>query len=75
MGRVKALLIKDFEAAPLSADEAAMLDEYEQWEAELEHATDLEYFDYWEVKAKHGEVKGCQFPPPPMPNTTNLTGE
>ena len=62
MGRVKALLTKDFEAAPLSADEAAMLDEYEKWEAELEYAFDLEDFDYHDTKA------GCQFPPPHAAN-------
>jgi hypothetical protein len=59
MGRVKALLIKDYEAHPLSADEARMLDEYEQWEAELEHAFELEDYDYWQVKAKCGDVKGA----------------
>jgi hypothetical protein len=67
MGRVKALLIKEYDAQPLSADEAAMLDEYEKWEAELEHAFDLEDFDYHEIK------RGCQFSP--MPNAINLTGK
>ena len=66
MGRMKALLIKDYEAHSLSADEAKMLDEYEQWEAELEHAHELEDFDYHEIK------KGCQFPPP---RAINLRGK
>ena len=66
MGRVKALLIKEYEAHPLSEDEARMLDEYEKWEAELEHAFELEDFDYYEIK------KGCQFPPP---RATNRRGK
>jgi hypothetical protein len=63
---MKDLLIRESEAHLLSADEAKMLDEYEQWEAELQHSTDLEDFDYYEIK------KGCQFPPP---RATNLTGK
>ena len=57
LAHLETLLNNAFIDVPLSAEEEAMLADYEYKCVMLDHAEDLENFDYWSIRKDVGEVR------------------